>query len=143
MGMGSGGNYSDKQSQRLEEVPELEQWNREFWRPKGIFFQKTGILGQNREFNLGTREPLENPWAGHADFETPAPPTRSNFAARSLDRSTRPFSVVSPLLAAPCIPSCGPAFDRSAASHQPGGHTSLFAPRVKLGLSTSSETSSL
>jgi hypothetical protein len=47
------------------------------------------------------------------------------------------------LLAAPCIPSCGPAFDRSAASHQPGGHTSLFAPRVKLGLSTSSETSSL
>jgi hypothetical protein len=107
---------------------------------KGVFFKKQGILGQNREFDLGTREPLENPWAGHADFETPAPPTRSNFAARSLDQAV---SVVSPLLAAPCIPSCGPAFDRSAASHQPGGHTSLFAPRVKLGLSTSSETSSL
>jgi hypothetical protein len=58
---------------------------------KGVFFKKQGILGQNREFDLGTREPLENPWAGHADFETPAPPTRSNFAARSLDRSTRPF----------------------------------------------------
>ena len=128
MGMGSGGNYSDKQSQRLEEVPELEQWNREFWRPKGIFFQKTGILGQNREFNLGTREPLENPWAGHADFETPAPPTCSNFAARSLDRSTRPFSVVSPLLAARAFhPAAQPLIGRPLPI-SPGGTPHSLPP---------------
>jgi hypothetical protein len=143
MGMGSGGNYSDKQSQRLEEVPELEQWNREFWRPKGIFFQKTGILGQNREFNLGTREPLENPWAGHADFETPAPPTRSNFAARSLDRSTRPFSVVSPLLAGPVHSILRPSLRSVGRFPSAGGTPHSLAPRVELGLSTSSETSSL
>ena len=145
MGMGSGGNYSDKQSQRLEEVPELEQWNREFWRPKGIFFQKTGNsrpksesstsgLGRHSKIRGQVTPTSRRPHLRHA-------PTLPH--DRSTARPSRFRRLVSPLLAAPCIPSCGPAFDRSAASHQPGGHTSLFAPRVKLGLSTSSETSSL
>jgi hypothetical protein len=34
--------YSGTQSERWEEVPELEQWNGEFWRPNREFFQRTG-----------------------------------------------------------------------------------------------------
>ena len=135
-GWASGVITQDKQSQRLEEVPEgaMEQ---NFGGLKE-FFKKQGILGQKR-VRPRTREPLENPWAGHADFETPAPPTRSTFA-RSLDRSTRRFRHLA-IAGGPSIPSCGQAFDRSAASHQPGG-TPPLCPRVKLELSTSSETSS-
>jgi hypothetical protein len=115
----------------------------QFWRPKRRFFQKTGNSRPKSESStsgLGRHSKIRGQVRRLRDARTSDTLQLCRTIARPLNQAV---SVVSPLLAAPCIPSCGPAFDRSAASHQPGGHTSLFAPRVKLGLSTSSETSSL
>jgi len=115
--------YSGTQSERWEEVPELEQWNGEFWRPNREFFLKEqGILGQNREFDLGSHAKIR----GQVTPTSRRPPSDTlQLAARSLDRSTRSFPSSRHCWRAPCIPSCGPAFDRSAASHQPGAHLTL------------------
>ena len=123
--------------------PSLNNGTGNFGGLKGVFFKKQGILGQNqrvRPRDSGTTRKSVGRSRRLRDARTSDTLQLCRTIARPLNQAV---SVVSPLLAAPCIPSCGPAFDRSAASHQPGGHTSLFAPRVKLGLSTSSETSSL
>jgi hypothetical protein len=143
MGMGSGGNYSDKQSQRLEEVPELEQWNREFWRPKRSFFQKTGNSRPKSESStsgLGHHSKIR----GQVTPTSRRPHLRHAPACRTIARPLdQAVSVVSPLLAGPVHSILRPSLRSVGRFPSAWGTPHSLAPRVELGLSTSSETSSL
>lgn len=87
----------------------------------GSFFQRTGNSG------VRPREPRENPWAGHADFETPAPPTRSSLPH---DRSTARPGRFRRLAIAGGPRAFHPAAQPSIGRPLPisRGHTSLFSP---------------
>ena len=130
--------YSGTQSERWEEVPELEQWNGEFWRPNREFFSK------NREFSAKIESSTSGTTRKSVGRSRRLRDARTSdtlqLAARSLDQAV---SVVSPLLAGPVHSILRPSLRSVGRFPSAWGTPHSLAPRVELGLSTSSETSSL
>ena len=108
--------------------PSLNNGTGNFGGLKGVFFKKQGILGQNqrvRPLDTGATRKSVGRSRRLRDARTSDTLQLCRTIARPLDQAVfRRLAIAG----GPCIPSCGPAFDRSAASHQPGAHLTLSAP---------------